>query len=629
MSENTDTIRFTDLARGLIKTLPDVLAANRGLLNLALLRPDTLDSIGLHLERLARKHPRRTAVVFEERRWTYAEFNSWANRIAHLLRSKGVVAGDSVAVLMENRPEVLACVAGIVKLGAIAGMLNHNQRGDVLTHSLKLTQARVVIVGDECLEALESTPEAPKSTSDSTGARNRAGKGRDAEKPEKDGAASEPPMKFLWDGAGGAPFGYANLRTELVNAPSQNLEETQAIAAKRAAFYIFTSGTTGLPKASVMSHYRWLKGMAGLGQMALRLKSDDVFYCALPMYHNNALTVSWGAVLGAGCTLAIGRKFSATKFWDEIRRYGATSFCYIGEICRYLLNREPQPNDRDHKVRVICGNGLRPEIWEAFQQRFGIERIAEFYGASESNAAFVNGFGLSKTAGFCPLPFAIVEFDPEAEEPVRDAEGFMQKVPRGGVGLLITEVSDKTPFDGYTDEKASAKKLFRDVFEKGDSWFNSGDLVRDQGFRHIAFVDRVGDTFRWKGENVATTEVEGALNRHPAVEQAVVYGVQVPGCDGRAGMASLTWKQGDFDGAALAQLLRDNLPAYAVPLFIRLRPEQEITGTFKFRKVEVKQEGFDPGRVSEPLYALIDPAKGYEPITPELYARITRGDVRL
>jgi acyl-CoA synthetase (AMP-forming)/AMP-acid ligase II len=621
VNEQSDTtIRFTDLARGVLKTLPDALTANRGLLGLALLRPDTLDSIGLHLERLARKHPRKVALMFDDRRWTYAEFNGWANRIAHVLRSKGVVSGDSVAILMENRPEVLACVAGVVKLGAVAGMLNHNQRGDVLAHSLELTGARVVIVGDECLEALESTPYAPQSTSDTASARK---KGRERE--DGPGAA----MKFLWDGTGGAPFEYLNLRTELVNAPSHNLEETQAIAAKRAAFYIFTSGTTGLPKASVMSHYRWLKSMAGLGQMALRLKSDDVFYCALPLYHNNALTVSWSSVMGAGCTLALGRKFSASKFWDEIRRYGATSFCYIGEICRYLLNRPPQPDDRDHKVRVIVGNGLRPEIWEQFQQRFGIDRIAEFYGASESNAAFVNGFGLSKTAGFCPLPFAIVEFDPEAEAPVRGEDGFFRKVPKGGVGLLITEVSDKTPFDGYTDEKASAKKLFRDVFEKGDCWFNSGDLVRDQGFRHIAFVDRVGDTFRWKGENVATTEVEGALNRHPAVEQAVVYGVQVPGTDGRAGMASLTWKEGAFDGAGLASLLREVLPAYAVPLFIRLRPEQEVTGTFKFRKVEVKAEGFDPAKVSEPLYALIDAARGYEPLTAELFARIQKGEVRL
>lgn len=602
MTDSTDTIGLATLARGLLKTLPDALGAPRGLFTLATLKPESQASIGLQLERVARRDPRRTALLFEDRRWTYAEFNAWANRIAHVLRARGVVAGDAVAILMENRAEVLACVAAVVKLGAVAGMLNHHQRGEVLAHSLKLTGAKVVVVGEECREALESAGCTPRAENGFT---------------------------LLWDGAGGAPFGYLNLRTELVNAPAHNLEETQAIAAKRAAFYIFTSGTTGLPKASVMSHYRWLKGMAGLGQMALRLKPDDVFYCALPLYHNNALTVSWGAVLGAGCTLALGRKFSASKFWGEIRHHGATGFCYIGEICRYLLNRPPQADDRDHAVRVICGNGLRPEIWEAFQQRFGIARIAEFYGASESNAAFVNGFGLSKTAGFCPLPFAIVEFDAEAEAPVRGPDGFMKKVGKGGVGLLITEVSDKSPFDGYTDAKASQKKLFRDVFEPGDCWFNSGDLVRDQGFRHIAFVDRVGDTFRWKGENVATTEVEGALNGHPQVEQAVVYGVQVPGTDGRAGMASLTWKDGAFDGAGLAASLRAALPAYAVPLFVRLRAEQEVTGTFKFRKVELKQEGFDPARVSEPLYALVDAARGYEPITPELHARILRGEVRL
>ncbi|MGQ0529066.1 MAG: long-chain-acyl-CoA synthetase [Panacagrimonas sp.] len=604
MGEQGDTIRIRDLARGLIKSLPDALTAQRGLFNLATLKPESRASIGLHLERLTRRHPRRTALLFEDRRWSYAEFNGWANRIAHVLRARGVVAGDSVAILMENRPEVLACVAAVVKLGAVAGMLNHNQRGEVLAHSLQLTKARVVIAGDECVEALTSSGYAPKST---------LGAG----------------ISFLWDGAGGAPFGYLNLRSELLNAPSHNLEETQAIAAKRAAFYIFTSGTTGLPKASVMSHYRWLKGMAGLGQMSLRMRGDDIFYCALPLYHNNALTVSWGAVLSAGATLALGRKFSASRFWDEIRQHQATAFCYIGEICRYLLNQPPQQTDREHRVRVICGNGLRPEIWDSFQQRFGIDRIAEFYGASESNVAFVNGFGLTKTAGFCPLPFAIVEFDAETEMPLRDEDGFMQKVAKGGVGLLITEVSDKTPFDGYTDEKASQKKLFRDVFEPGDCWFNSGDLVRDQGYRHIAFVDRVGDTFRWKGENVATTQVEGALNQHPSVEQAVVYGVEVPGCDGRAGMASLTWKDGAFDGAGLAQMLKASLPAYAVPLFIRLRPEQELTGTFKFRKVEVKQEGFDPAKVSEPLYALIDSDRGYEPITPSLFARIQKAEVRL
>ena len=394
------------------------------------------------------------------------------------------------------------------------------------------------------------------------------------------------------------------------------------------AFYIFTSGTTGMPKASVMSHYRWLKGMAGLGQMALRIQRDDVFYCALPLYHNNALTVSWGSVLGAGATMALSRKFSASKFWDEIRTHEATAFCYIGELCRYLLNKPPAAGDREHRVRLMVGNGLRAEIWEEFQQRFGIANVSEFYGASESNLAFVNGFGLSKTAGFSPLPFAIVEFDAEAEEPLRDARGFMRKAAKGTPGLLISKVTTLSPFEGYTDKRASEKKLLRDVFKKGDVWFNTGDLVRDQGWRHIQFVDRVGDTFRWKGENVATTEVEGALGRHPGVEQAVVYGVQVSVCDGRAGMAALTCT-GGFDGAALAAQLCKELPAYAVPLFIRLRKEQEVTGTFKFRKVDLKNEGFDPAKVSEPLYALLDRARGYEPITPELFERIRQGSAKL
>ncbi|TXH02901.1 MAG: long-chain-acyl-CoA synthetase [Nevskiaceae bacterium] len=595
-----DTVSLIDIAKGALRGIPDALEINKGAFNLLRYSPDTCASIGLLVEQNASRHPAHPALLFEDRRWTYAEFNAWANRIAGVLKSRGVRAGDAVVILMENRPEMLVCVTAVVKLGAIAGMLNHNQRGEVLTHSLNLTRARLVIVGEECVEAF-ATVTAPE------------GAQRD----------------LLWDGEGDAPAGYGNLRAESRLQSGANPPETAGVQLRQPCFYIFTSGTTGMPKASVMTHYRWLRGMAGLGQMVLRMKADDVLYCPLPLYHNNALTVSWSSVLGAGATLALGRKFSASKFWDEIRRYDATAFCYIGELCRYLLNRPETARDQDHRVRVIVGNGLRPEIWDQFQQRFGIPRISEFYGASESNLAFANGFGLSKTAGFCPLPFAIVEFDAETEQPRRDSHGFMHKVARGGVGLLITEVSDRTPFDGYTDKKASEAKLLRDVFEKGDCWFNSGDLVRDQGWRHIQFVDRVGDTFRWKGENVATTEVESALARFPGVEQAVVYGVEVPGADGRAGMAALTLAGGKLDGAALARHLCAELPAYAVPLFLRLREQQEVTGTFKYRKVELKREGFDPGEIDEPLYVLADRHRGYEPLGQDLFARIRKQELRL
>ncbi len=590
----TDRVRLAGLAREALRLLPELPQVFGGLLRLARLRPGQHGSIGSLIAAHARDRPDALALSFEKRRWTYAEFNEQANRVAAVLRARGLRPGDAVAILMENRGETLINVAAVLKLGGIAGMLNHQQRGAALAHSLKLTAARLVILGEECRAAWQSI-----------GA-----------------AAISPSLKLLWDGDARAPSGMTALRPLLAKAGADNPAETAAIVLKSPAFYIFTSGTTGLPKASVMTHYRWLRGMAGLAESAVRLREDDVLYCCLPLYHNNALTVSWGAVLARGAGLALSKKFSASRFWDEIRASGATSFCYIGELCRYLLNREPASNDRRHRVRVIVGNGLRPDIWDAFQQRFGIDRICEFYSASESNVGFVNAWNQPRTAGFCPLPYAIVGFDAENERPERDARGRLRRVPAGGIGLLIAEVTDKAPFDGYTESAASEAKLLRNVFSKGDCWFDTGDLVRDQGYRHIQFVDRVGDTFRWKGENVATTEVEAALGAHAGVSEAVVYGVQVPGQDGRAGMASLSLG-GKLDGVALAAELRERLPQYAVPLFLRLRQDQETTATFKHRKVDLKREGFDPAQIGDPLYVLDGDA--YQALTKDRYTRIVGG----
>jgi acyl-CoA synthetase (AMP-forming)/AMP-acid ligase II len=597
-----DRVSLRELLRGLARSLPDSGLIQKGLLNLALAKPDKKNSIGLVLESHARRTPDQPALKFGDRVWSYAEFNAWTNRIAEQFRRDGVGSGDVVGILSENRPGVMACVAAAVKLGAIAGMLNQNQRGEVLAHSIRLIKPKVIVAGEESVEALATTEYGP-------GAKN---------------------LRHYSMGEGRAPPGYQDIDEVTASLSARNPASTAQVQLKQPCFYIFTSGTTGLPKASIMTHYRWVRSMAGVGQMALRLKPADVIYMPLPLYHNNALTVTWSAAMGAGCCVALARKFSVTRFWDEVRHYEATAFCYIGELCRYLLNQPPSPGDRQHRVRVIVGNGLRPEIWDAFQQRFGIENINEFYGASECNVAFINAFGARKSAGFCPLAYAVVEYDAENDAPRRDSTGFMRKVPKGGVGLLISEVTDKTPYDGYTDAEASEKKLLRNVFRKGDCWFNSGDLVRDQGFRHIQFVDRVGDTFRWKGENVATTEIEGALNGFPQIEQAVVYGVQLPDADGRAGMAAITLQPDarELDTAGLAAHLQAQLPSYAVPLFLRLRDHQDTTGTFKYRKVELKQAGFDPGHVREPLYVLLDRARGYEPLTADIYDRIQRGDVR-
>jgi fatty-acyl-CoA synthase len=399
-------------------------------------------------------------------------------------------------------------------------------------------------------------------------------------------------------------------------APTTNPAATAAVLAKDKAFYIFTSGTTGMPKASVMTHYRWLRALAGFGGLGMRLTSNDTLYCCLPLYHNNALTVAVSSVLNGGATLALGTSFSASKFWDDVIRYEATAFVYIGEICAYLLNQPAKPTDRAHRVRVISGNGLRPAIWDDFTKRFGIERVCEFYAASEGNTAFLNVFNLDKTTGICPSPVAFVDYDGETGDPLRDDRGRVRKVKAGEPGLLLSKVSNFQPFDGYTDAKASEKKLVRNAFKEGDVWFNTGDLMRSQGFGHAAFTDRLGDTFRWKGENVATTEVEAAVSTDPQVEESTVFGVEVPGAGGRAGMVAIQLKEDEeLDGKALAKAAYEHLPGYAVPLFARVVKELAHTSTFKSQKVDLRKDGYGAGdvRIEGPIYVLSGRDEGYVP----------------
>jgi fatty-acyl-CoA synthase len=360
-----------------------------------------------------------------------------------------------------------------------------------------------------------------------------------------------------------------------------------------------------------MTHYRWLKALGAFGGLGLRLKGSDTLYSCLPLYHNNALTVAVSSVITSGATLALGKSFSASRFWDEVISNSATAFIYIGEICRYLLNQPPKPTDRKHKVRLIAGNGLRPEIWEEFTTRFGIARVCEFYAASEGTTAFINIFNMPRSTGISPMPLAYVEYDPDTGEPLRDESGRVRRVPAGEPGLLLSRVNKLQPFDGYTDKAATEKKLVRNAFRDGDCWFNSGDVMSPQGMFHAAFVDRLGDTFRWKGENVATTQVEAAVSSDPAVEECTVYGVEIPRTGGRAGMAAVKLRDGaEFDGKSLARAVYDQLPAYALPLFVRVAESLEHTSTFKSRKVELREQAYGPD-VEDPLYVLAGRDEGY------------------
>ena len=549
----------------------------KGLWHLQQAKPERFMSIGLLLEKQAVNNSDLVAIQFKDQRFSYEELNKQANQYAHFLHEYGISKNDKVAVMLDNRPETIIIALAVVKLGAIDCMINTSQRNAILEHSLAVVETKLLIADEIYIPVINNI----KANLPSTLQQNLF------YIPAL--TASETAVEFR------------DISKQMANYSVLNPDSTAKIQLKDSAFYIFTSGTTGLPKAAKMSHHRWFKSMAGMGMASLRLTADDVLYLSLPLYHNNAITVSLSAVLGNAATLALSEKFSSSRFWNEIRAHKATAFTYIGELCRYLLNVPAQDNDKQHGVKKIIGNGLRPEIWDEFQQRFGIEHINEFYGASECNLVFSNALNLPHTAGVTPLAFTVVQYDIDNDQPVYNSAGKMIKVKTGDVGLLLTKITKRSPFDGYTDEKESNKKLFKSVLKDGDCYFNTGDLVNYQGFRHIAFVDRLGDTFRWKGENVATTQVEGQINDFNQIEQSVAYGVELPHHDGRAGMVALTLNCPieEFSASKFYQHVISVLPSYAQPIFVRLRTQQDMTGTFKYKKTELKKESYRPNTAEE------------------------------
>ncbi|MDT5311833.1 MAG: fatty-acyl-CoA synthase [Mycobacterium sp.] len=587
-------VGLLDIAPRLPGLLMDVPVIARGVVTGFLARPTAKTSIGKVFQERAARYGDKTFIKFDDQKMTYREANETVNRYAAVLASRGVGHGDVVGVMLRNSPHSVLLMLAVVKCGAVAGMLNYHQRGKVLAHSIGLLGAKAVVAETDFIEPISES-----------------------------GADTDGLMTL------------DELIQLAVTAPATNPATTGAVLAKDKAFYIFTSGTTGMPKASVMTHYRWLRALAGFGGLGMRLTSDDTLYCCLPLYHNNALTVALSSVLNSGSALALGKSFSASKFWDDVIRYDATAFVYIGEICAYLLNQPPKPTDRKHRVRVIAGNGLRPAIWDQFTKRFGIPRVCEFYAASEGNTAFLNVFNVDKTTGICPSPIAFVEYDEESGGPARGEDGRVRKVKTGQPGLLLSKVSNFQPFDGYTDRDATEKKLVRDAFKDGDVWFNTGDLMRSQGFGHAAFTDRLGDTFRWKGENVATTEVEAAVSTDSQVEECTVFGVEVEGAGGKAGMVAIQLKEGqEFDGKALAESAYEHLPGYAVPLFVRITETLAHTSTFKSQKVDLRKEGYggssgegdeDTEKIDDPIYVLAGRQEGYVPFYDEYPAEVVDG----
>ncbi|HET6472076.1 MAG TPA: long-chain-acyl-CoA synthetase [Pseudomonadales bacterium] len=570
---------------------------------------DTIDSIGARVEDLAVRLGDRTMLIFEGREITWNQFNALANRYANVLKGRGIAHGDVVSLMMENRIEFLAAFVAIGKLGAISSMINTNLRGRALTHCVSVTQSKAWVFGEELADAVAEV-KADLSLRE----------GND--------------YLFVADkGATAAPNWANDLGAEAAAADASNPEETRRIKLADSVTYIFTSGTTGLPKAAVVSQRRFLATGLTSCKAGFRSNENDRLYVCLPLYHGTGLIVGFGSTLYSGSTIFLRRKFSASNFLKEARQYRTNCFVYIGELCRYLMAQPELPDDGDNPIERIVGNGLRPDIWLDFKRRFRIRRITEFYGASEGNVAFMNLLNKDRTIGMTANKIALVRYDVDADEIVRDANGRCIEVPQGEAGLLLAEINAGQVFEGYTNAEATQKKVVHDVLATGDAWFNSGDLIRevDVGFsagqKHYQFVDRVGDTFRWRSENVSTNEVGEILNQNPQVQFCNVYGVAIPKADGRAGMAALTLRSGvtKLDLADFSEYVARSLPSYARPVFLRIHPEMEVTGTFKLMKGDLRREGYDLSLVKDPLYVMKPGKSQYEPLDAQFLDKIRAG----
>lgn len=571
--------------------------------------PSTCDSLASRMQTVVTRFPERTAVIFEGQTRTWSELNREANRFAAALKTRGLARGDSASLVMENRIEFLTTLLALNKIGVTAALINTNLTGSSLIHCIKITHSKICIFGEERLDAVDQVRADPE-------------------------LAGVTHYLYVSDsGNRGCPDWAGNLSEDAQGQDERNPPECEQITLGETALNIFTSGTTGLPKASVISNRRLLLSAALSYAGGLKCTENDRIYLCLPLYHGTGLFLGVGASFATGASMYIRRKFSASNFLDEIREHRATALIYIGELCRYLLNTPRLANDHDSPLVKMMGNGLRPDVWHEFKQRFGVDRVAEFYGSSEGNIGFVNMLNKDCTVGMTSLPMALVKYDVDADEITRDSDGRLIEVADGEPGLLLGKITEETVFEGYTSKEETEKKVLRNAFEDGDAWFNTGDLMKSVdvgfslGYKHYQFVDRVGDTFRWKSENVSTNEVGEIINGHPQVDFCNIYGVEVPGADGKAGMASIVLAEGveALDLQGFSAYVEEQLPAYARPVFLRIQSEIDTTGTFKMVKGDLRKEGYDLEQVSDPLYVLKPRSNSYEPLNADFAVTLRAG----
>ena len=558
------------------------------------------------VEKWAQLTPDAIFIYYNNRSVSYRQVNERADEFAGIALSRGISKGDTVALMMENRPAFFYVWFGMLKIGAVTALINTEAKARAVTHAVTTVDSKLAFVGTECMACYRSGDRLFDTV---------------------------PTIEILDDDVAGQQYhaepGLISYEQALHDAGDSRYEKSVRTGLKNSAIacYMFTSGTTGLPKAALITHSKWIS----TGQRWLvmsDLNSKDIFYCVLPIFHGAGLMSMFSTVLALGATCVLRRKFSASNFWSDVAAYNVTSFIYVGEICRYLTTRPEVPEEKDHKLRVIFGAGMGGDVWNRFTQRFGEHiKIYEGWGSTESNCSLSN---LDNTPGSCGrIPYwnktfmRMVRYSVELEDYQRNEQGLCIEAGAQEVGELLGQVHDAqgntvSPFDGYSDDSASAKKLLHDVFEKGDCWFSTGDLFRYDEQGYFYFVDRMGDTFRWKSENVSTTEVAHQLSAYRDAELINVYGVKVPGTEGRAGMAALVMVAGkSFDPQAFYAVASANLSSFAMPLFVRIVQQMDMTGSYKLRKVDLQRQGYDPTRYADQLFVLDHQQKTYSPFSEQ------------
>ena len=569
---------------------------------------DAKTSLGLMFQTTAATYPEKSAIVCEGQELSWSEFNCLTNQFAHSLKQQGVTRGDCVAVLIENRTELLCSIFALAKIGATAGLINTGLTDRPLAHCISTVNSKKCLVGQELLASVMGVKEG-------------------LELADKD---------YLWVADKqvnqGAPEWATDFSATLADMPTDNHPETEDIAAGEIALYIFTSGTTGLPKPAIVYHRKIMSAAKPYSTVGFHAKSSDRMYICLPLYHATGFLLGIGSCLHSGASMFLRRRFSATQFWPEVQKYQTTLFVYVGELCRYLAMAPECPEEKNNPLKTMLGNGLRPDVWDMFRNRFGVKRITEIYGSSEGNVSFLNILNKDSTIGTGSVVVMLVKYDIENDEIVLDENGKVIEVEPGEAGLMLGQIDDRYKFDGYKSADATNDKILTDLREPGDRWFNTGDLIRkiDVGFAmglpHYQFVDRVGDTFRWRAENVSTNEVGEILNACEQVEISNVYGVDIPGAEGKAGMAAITLSPGQkFNPAAFTEFVDRELPVFARPVFVRIEQEQDTTGTFKLFKGKLKQQAYHLDQIEESIYVRQPKADQYELLDRAFYEQLVNG----